>query len=124
MNLPKVKITHAAVKVSSVQKSMEFLQKALSLKAAWSGQEDWGMLKANGSTLALIEKNHEVHPPHIGFVVDKKEEVDQVFEHLKSIGLKEIQEPKDHRDRSRSFYFKDPDGNQFELLWLPDALSQ
>jgi len=124
MNLPKVKITHAAVKVSSVQKSMEFLQKALGLKAAWSGQEDWGMLKANGSTLALIEKNHEVHPPHIGFVVDKKEEVDQVFEHLKSIGLKEIQEPKDHRDRSRSFYFKDPDGNQFELLWLPDALSQ
>ncbi|PIR23768.1 MAG: glyoxalase [Deltaproteobacteria bacterium CG11_big_fil_rev_8_21_14_0_20_45_16] len=124
MSLPKVKITHAAVKVSSVQKSTEFLQKALGLKAAWSGQDDWGMLKSNGTTLALIEKNLEVHPPHIGFVVDNKEEVDQVYKHLKTLGVKEIQEPKDHRDKSRSFYFKDPDGNQFELLWLPDPLTK
>jgi len=117
------KISHAAVKVSSVKRSQEFFG-ALGLKAAWSGQEDWGMLKSKGTTLALIEKNHEVHPPHIGIVVDHKEDVDAAFLKLKELGVKDLSEPKDHRDKSRSFYFKDPDDNQFELLWLPENLTR
>ena len=119
-----IKMTHAAVKVSNVKSAQEFFTKALGVKVAWSGQEDWGMIKANGTTLALIEKNHEVHPPHVGFVVETKEEVDLYYERLKTMGVKDIQSPKDHRDKSRSFYFKDPDGNQFELLWLPDQLTR
>ncbi|TVQ81142.1 MAG: VOC family protein [Bradymonadales bacterium] len=122
--LPPVVITHAAVKVSSVQKSMQFFQEALGLKPAWSGQSDWGMAKSNGSTLAFIEKNEEIHPPHIGFVVPQKEDVDLFHKNLKALGAKEVGEPKDHRDQSRSFYFKDPDGNQFELLWLPENLTR
>lgn len=123
MSVSEVKMSHAAVKVKSVKTSMEFLEKALGVKPAWSGQEDWGMVKKNGTTLALIEKNEEVHPPHIGFVVDTKEEVDQMYHHIKECGGLDVEEPRDHRDKSRSFYFKDPDGNQFELLWLPDNLT-
>jgi predicted lactoylglutathione lyase len=119
----QVKMTHAAVKVASVKKSIEFFS-SVGFKAAWAGQEDWGMVKANGTTLALIEKNHEVHPPHIGIVVENKEEVDLAFSQLKAAGALEVTEPKDHRDQSRSFYFKDPDGNQFELLWLPEQLTR
>lgn len=119
----KVKMTHAAVKVKSVQSSTQFFEKALGVKAAWSGQQDWGMVKSNGSTLAFIEANHEVHPPHIGWVVPQKEDVDTMHARLKEAGAQDLQEPKDHRDKSRSFYFKDPDGNQFELLWLPDNLT-
>lgn len=119
-----IKMTHAAVKVRNVKAAMEFLQKALDVKPAWAGQEDWGMVKSSGTTLALIEKNHEVHPPHIGWVVDRKEDVDLYFQKLKAAGATELTEPKDHRDQSRSFYFKDPDGNQFELLWLPEHLTK
>lgn len=122
-NSPRVKLTHAAVKVSSVDKSIDFFQRALGVKPAWSGQSDWGMVKSQGSTLALIEKNEEIHPPHLGFVVDKKEDIDFFYTKLKEAGAKDIGEPKDHRDKSRSFYFKDPDGNQFELLWLPENLT-
>jgi predicted lactoylglutathione lyase len=82
------------------------------------------MLKSEGSTLALIEENQEIHPPHIGLVVENKEDVDRIYEKLKTSGAKDIESPKDHRDQSRSFYFKDPDGNQFELLWLPDHLTR
>jgi catechol 2,3-dioxygenase-like lactoylglutathione lyase family enzyme len=110
--------------VASVQKSIDFFQNALGVKPAWSGQSDWGMVKSNGSTLALIEKNEEIHPPHIGFVVPQKTDVDLFYDRLKKAGALEIQEPKDHRDQSRSFYFKDPDGNQFELLWLPEGLTR
>ena len=120
----EVKMTHAAVKVKNVKNAHEFFQSALGLKPAWSGQEDWGMLKGNGTTLALIEEDKEVHPPHIGFVVPTKEDVDRYYEKLKDSGATDIQEPKDHRDKSRSFYFKDPDGNQFELLWLPEELTR
>lgn len=121
---PKVKMTHAAVKVKNVKKSTQFLESKLGLKPAWSGQDDWGMLKANGTTLALIEQSAEIHPPHIGFVVETKEEVDEFYKKLKDSEAKNVEEPKDHRDQSRSFYFQDPDGNQFELLWLPDNLTR
>lgn len=120
--LPKIKISHAAVKVKNVSSSLEFLTKVLGVKPAWS-QDDWGMVKSEGTTLALIEEKQEVHPPHIGFVVDQKEDVDFMYEHLKASGAKNIEAPRDHRDKSRSFYFQDPDGNQFELLWLPDNLT-
>lgn len=122
--LEGIKVTHAAVHVSSVKKSQEFFEKTLGLRTAWSGQEDWGMMKANGSTLALIEKNQMVHPPHIGLVVSHREDVDNAYTRMKEAGVKDLEEPKDHRDKSRSFYFKDPDGNQFELLWLPDHLTR
>lgn len=122
MTVP-VKLTHAAVKVKSVKKSIEFFEKALGVKTAWGGQEDWGMVKSEGTTLALVEEKAEVHPPHLGFVVPNKDDVDTLYHQLKDAGAQDVQEPKDHRDKSRSFYFKDPDGNQFELLWLPDHLT-
>lgn len=118
-----VKMTHAAVRVSSVKRSMEFFVK-LGFKPAWAGQEDWGMVKANGTTLALIEKNHEIHPPHIGLVVETKDQVQQAYDVLKEMSLPELGTPKEHRDKSLSFYFKDHDGNQFELLWLPEGLTR
>lgn len=119
-----IKMTHAAVKVKDVKKSMSFFAETFGMKPAWSGQEDWGMLKSEGSTLALIEENQKIHPPHIGLVVENKEDVDRVYEKLKASGARDIESPKDHRDQSRSFYFKDPDGNQFELLWLPEHLTR
>jgi len=119
-----VKVTHAAVKVKNVKSAMSFFSETLGMKPAWAGQTDWGMLKNNGTTLALIEEKDPVHPPHIGLVVEKKEDVDAVYERLKSSGALDIETPKDHRDQSRSFYFKDPDGNQFELLWLPEHLTR
>jgi catechol 2,3-dioxygenase-like lactoylglutathione lyase family enzyme len=122
--MTKVKMTHAAVKVQSVQRSLKFFNDALGMKTAWSGQDDWGMAKSEGSTLAFIEKNTEVHPPHIGFVVDTKEDVDLCHKQLKEAGAQDLGDPKDHRDQSRSFYFKDPDGNQYELLWLPEQLTR
>ncbi len=119
-----VKITHAAVKVKNVKNSMNFFSEVLGMKPAWAGQEDWGMLKNNGTTLALIEEKDLVHPPHIGCVVPNKEDVDRVYIQIKNSDATDVEMPKDHRDQSRSFYFKDPDGNQFELLWLPEHLTR
>lgn len=119
----QIKMTHAAVRVSSIKSSMDFFVK-LGFKPAWAGQEDWGMVKANGTTLALIEKNHDVHPPHIGLVVEQKEQVYEVHQRLKEMSLPDLGQPKEHRDKSVSFYFKDHDGNQFELLWLPEGLTR
>jgi catechol 2,3-dioxygenase-like lactoylglutathione lyase family enzyme len=123
LKLPPVRIVHSAVKVSSVAQSSQFFQDVLGVKPAWT-QADWGMIKSEGSTLALIEANTEAHPPHIGFVVDRKEDVDVFFDHFKKMGVKDLSDPKDHRDQSRSFYFKDNDGNQFELLWIPEHLTR
>ena len=119
-----IKMTHAAVHVSNIKSALDFFTKIFGFKTAWGGQEDWGMVKANGTTLALVEKTTKVHPPHIGFVVPNKEDVDEIYNRLKEMHIPELHEPKDHRDKSRSFYFKDPDGNQFELLWLPENLTR
>jgi catechol-2,3-dioxygenase len=51
--------------------------------------------------------------------VDSAEAVDRAYEEIKA-QVKITQGIKDHRDKSRSFYFEDPDGNQVEVIYDPN----
>lgn len=56
---------------------------------------------------------------HLGFVVDRPEEVDVWHEILRTHGAPVVAAPKTHRDGARSLYCRDPDGNLLQILWHP-----
>jgi len=111
---------HVAIQVSDVERSVKFYRDLLGLKLAWKMEDDWTILTCGGDDLALIKKGPDVHhPPHFGLRVATSEAVDRAFEQLKD-RVKITKGIKDHRDKSRSFYFEDPDGNQVEVIFDPN----
>ena len=111
---------HVAIQVADVERSVKFYRDLLGLKLAWKIEKDWTILSCGKDDLALIRKGPEVHhPPHFGFRVGSAEAVERAYEALKD-KVKVSKPVKDHRDKSRSFYFEDPDGNQVEIIYDPN----
>jgi hypothetical protein len=56
----------------------------------------------------------------IGIMVDTADEVDQLTEHMRSVGARVTKEPVDAEFfTGRSAYLHDPEGNYFEIAWAP-----
>jgi len=97
------------------------LGELLGLKPAWSVDKDWTLLAdSGGGLLALIQKGHRRHRPHLGFLVSSRKRVDQVYARVQKTKLKSSA-PESHRDGSYGFYFTDLDGNHFEILYFPKS---
>jgi catechol-2,3-dioxygenase len=55
---------------------------------------------------------------HLGVVVPAPADVDAWAEHLRRLGAAPEAPPRDHRDGSRSFYVRDPEGNRLQVIHL------
>jgi glyoxylase I family protein len=109
---------HAALRVSDVNKSMEFYEKVVGLKrierpnfpfpGAWYG--------IGGNALHLISsENHGRKPdplgPHVAFEV---EDFDETRRTLKEMGIEFLEAPAG-MGAGRQLWILDPDGNTVEL---------
>ena len=56
---------------------------------------------------------------HLGFIIDKADEVYHWFDFLEQEKVEMLTQVKDHRDGARSFYCKDPDGNVVQIIYHP-----
>jgi catechol 2,3-dioxygenase-like lactoylglutathione lyase family enzyme len=111
---------HVAIHVEDIERSVKFYGDVLGLKSGWKVEKDWTIFTCGKDDLALIRSGPGVHhPPHFGFRVSSAEAVDEAYEKLKD-KVKVSKPVKDHRDKSRSFYFEDPDGNQIEIIYDPN----
>ena len=119
-NLKFERMGHVAIQVADIEQSVKFYRDVLGLKPGWKLEEDWTILTCGKDDLALIKKGPDVHhPPHFGLRVGSAEAVDRSYEELKD-KVKITQGVRSHRDKSRSFYFEDPDGNQVEVIFDPN----
>src|SRR3989344_956278 len=119
-NLKFERMGHVAIQVADIEQSVKFYRDVLGLKPGWKLEEDWTILTCGKDDLALIKKGQDVHhPPHFGLRVGSAEAVDRSYEELKD-KVKITQGVRSHRDKSRSFYFEDPDGNQVEIIYDPN----
>ena len=119
-NLKFERMGHVAIQVADIEQSVKFYRDVLGLKPGWKLEEDWTILTCGKDDLALIKKGPDVHhPPHFGLRVGSAEAVDRSYEELKD-KVKITQGVRSHRDKSRSFYFEDPDGNQLEVIFDPN----
>ena len=117
-------LKHAGIQVRDIEKSRKLFGKLLGLKPAWSVDDDWTLLAdAGGGLLALIQKGHRKHRPHLGFLVSTRKQVEQVYARVKKMKLK-ASPPELHRDGSFGFYFTDFDANHFEILHFPKKLKK
>jgi catechol 2,3-dioxygenase-like lactoylglutathione lyase family enzyme len=118
-------LRHVALNVRDVRQSLDFYSKVLGMKLEWMPDEQNAYLTSGRDNLALhaLPEGSEMGPVqsvhHIGFVVQRPEEVDAWADRIRSFGIPLAAEPKTHRDGARSFYFHDPDGLLIQLIYHP-----
>ncbi len=114
------KMGHVGIQVEDVERSLGFYRDTLGFRVEWDGDADWANVSLGGDDLGLIRKSSNKHPPHVGLRVDTVEDLLAAHEALAAKGVS-VDPVRGHRDGSRSFYFRDPDGNILEALWMPAA---
>ena len=122
---------HLSLRVSDLDASEKFYIEILGMRPVWRSEGEIAFLECGNDDLALIQipkeevqafrqcaqSSRSLH--HFGFRVRSKDGVDQLAEELKARGIVIDDGPRDHRDGSRSFYFRDPDDNYVQILWDP-----
>jgi catechol 2,3-dioxygenase-like lactoylglutathione lyase family enzyme len=122
---------HLSLRVSDLDVSEKFYTEILGMRPVWRSEGEIAFLECGNDDLALIQiPKEDVHVfrhrlqtsqslHHFGFRVRTKQEVDQLAQEVRVRGIRIDDGPRDHRDGSRSFYFKDPDDNYIQILWDP-----
>ena len=122
---------HLSLRVSDLDASEKFYIEILGMRPVWRSEGEIAFLECGNDDLALIQipkeeaqafcqraqSSQSLH--HFGFRVRSKDGVDQLAEEVKARGVVIDDGPRNHRDGSRSFYFRDPDGNYVQILWDP-----
>ncbi len=97
--------------------------------------EGFAAFKTGGAVLALFpleelarDANSVVPPGEGGFRgvtlalnVEEKERVDEVVGTVRAVGGRIVKEPIDADWGGRSAYFSDPEGNLWEVAWMPGS---
>ncbi len=117
---------HLALRVRDPQTSKRFYADCFGMKVVWEPDPDNVYLSSGPDNLALHRA--DVGGPgaldHMGFIVDTREEVDRLAARFRERGVTLAEEPRDHRDGSRSFYCLDPDGLRIQVLYEPTLSHQ
>jgi catechol 2,3-dioxygenase-like lactoylglutathione lyase family enzyme len=117
---------HLALRVRDPQASKAFYSDCFGMRVVWEPDPDNVYLSSGPDNLALHRATVEGPGAldHFGFLVDEPEEVDRVAEHFRQRGIRLVEEPRNHRDGSRSFYCLDPDGLRIQVLYEPTLSKQ
>jgi catechol 2,3-dioxygenase-like lactoylglutathione lyase family enzyme len=102
MNEKLDKIHHTAIQVQNISKAVLWYTQHFKCKIEYQ-DSSWAMLKFANTSLALVSADQ--HPYHFAIVQDD----------ISHYGL-----ISQHRDGTSSIYIKDEDGNNVEMLKLPN----
>ena len=105
---------------------------ALGWELAHDDGDDFCVFATRGAMLALFpraslaEDGHTTQAPpnqgvavSIGTNVDERDDVDAAIEDIRAAGATILKEPEDAFWGGRSAYWADPEGNVWEVAWLP-----
>ncbi|MDC8103593.1 MULTISPECIES: VOC family protein [Chryseobacterium] len=105
-----MKLNHINLVVANVEKTTKFFQTYFGFKCVdVKGDYIVSVLKGEGNFTLVLMKNREGTPAypeafHIGFMLDTIEQVNDIYQRLKTGGIVGEQEPRKIRD-SFGFYF-------------------
>lgn len=122
---PTQGVRHLALYVKNFEECEFFYTELLGMKIEWRPDADNLYLSSGSDNLALhraplnFAPSHHQHLDHFGFFLAVAEDVDEWFAFLSNKGVVIKSQPKDHRDKSRSFYCADPDGNIIQMIYYP-----
>jgi catechol 2,3-dioxygenase-like lactoylglutathione lyase family enzyme len=119
---------HVALQVNELEATERFYTQLLGMRVEWRPDADNVYLTSGADNLALHRIAADAAPPeqqrldHIGFILQRLEQVDEWHAFLKAHGVSIAKEPKTHRDGARSFYCRDPDGNLVQMIYHPPLI--
>ncbi len=115
-------IRHAAFFVRDLDASRRFYCQVLGMRIDWEPDPDNLYLTSGSDNLALhrsavrTDASTPQRLDHFGMALRSAEDVDRWAKHFEESGFILEKKPKTHRDGSRSFYVKDPDGNLIQFI--------
>jgi len=122
-------LRHLALRVTDIEKSRDFYQGLFGMKTVWepdpdnvylsSGQDNLALHQIPKTEVTVYRQGHGQFMDHFGFLVEKPERVEEIFDKMSKSGVRIIKPVKRHRDGSVSFYLEDPDGNVIQILYEP-----
>jgi catechol 2,3-dioxygenase-like lactoylglutathione lyase family enzyme len=119
-------LRHVALNVRDPQVSKRFYADCFGMAVVWEPDPDNVYLSSGPDNLALHRSSAEGPGAldHLGFIVATKDDVDRLAERFAAAGVTIAAGVKDHRDGSRSFYCRDPDGIRIQVLFEPTLSKQ
>ncbi|MCZ6718741.1 MAG: VOC family protein [Gammaproteobacteria bacterium] len=122
---PTAGLRHVALNVRNFEACERFYVELLGMEVEWRPDADNVYLCSGNDNLALHRMSNDQrldgpqHLHHIGFILKTPDQVDAWYDYLRTHGVVITAVPKTHRDRARSFYCNDPDGNTVQMLYHP-----
>ena len=118
-------LRHLALNAQHLDEMKRFYVDLLGFSIEWEPDPDNVYLTSGSDNLAIHKLPEGSQPGdvqsvhHIGFIVQRIEDVDVVAARVESHGIELAHPLKTHRDGARSFYFRDPDGLLIQVLYHP-----
>ncbi len=118
-------LRHVALYVADLEACERFYVELMGMRVEWRPDADNVYLTSGNDNLAL---HRAQHPPaqavaqkldHIGFIIERPEQVDQWYDFLRAHGVRMRNAPRTHRDGARSFYCYDPDDTVVQVIYHP-----
>ena len=114
---------HVALYSKNFEKSEYFYVELLGMQVEWRPDADNVYLCSGNDNLALHRSDVDTRGPqkldHIGFILDKMDDVDDWYAFLLEHNVPMKTQPKTHRDGARSFYCCDPDETMVQMIFHP-----
>jgi len=118
---------HLALSVQDMKACEYFYADLLGMRVEWRPDEDNVYLTSGNDNLALHRAAAPANGPqrldHLGFILNKPEDVDAWHKFLHDNNIVMKTKPKTHRDGARGFYCLDPDGNTVQMIFHPPLVS-
>lgn len=121
---PTAGLRHVALHARNFDDTLAFYRDVMGMAIEWqpdpdncyltSGTDNLALHRATGSPDAAGQRLD-----HIGFLVDRMDDVDDWHAFLSDRGVPILHAPKTHRDGARSCYCRDPDGTTVQIIFHP-----
>ncbi len=120
---------HVALFVEQFEACEHFYVDLLGMQVEWRPDPDNVYLTSGNDNLALhraprVERGEPQRLDHIGFIIERHEDVQAWFDFLRSHGIRMKTEPRRHRDGATSFYCLDPDGVTVQMICHPPLIGK
>lgn len=124
--LPAFELAHVALNCADLSVMERFYREVLGYSVVWRPDPDNCYLSRGRDSLALHSAkvtSNESRLDHFGFVLADAEAVDTWARHVREQGVALDSELRTHRDGTRSFYVRDPEGNRIQFMHLGPTMT-
>lgn len=101
-------VDHLALESTNIDASVKWYLQILDNPKILYQDQTWALIESCGVKIAFVSPHQ--HPSHLGLKIDSKEQEEDLRTRYPNAVWKE------HRDRSKSFYVRDPSGNLVEFI--------